>query len=112
MIREVFTRFSDHLVAAGYGIAHRSGLRTDSDPAYGASHDGFQRARLWAGAETGRHQVHTANKAADNHQGKDYCDGSQERYCTHTVAYCFGGVIDRLIFGSVRNLSRSAAEQK
>jgi len=53
MVREVFARFSDHLVAAGYGIAQRSRVRADSEPAYGASHDGFECARLWAGAEAG-----------------------------------------------------------
>jgi hypothetical protein len=112
MVREVFARFSDHLVAAGYGIAQRSRVRADSEPAYGASHDGFECARLWAGAEAGRHEVRTSNKAADDHQGKDYSDVSQERLSIHAVAYCFGGIIDRLIFGSVRNLPRSAAEQK
>src|SRR4030095_5726596 len=112
MIREVFTPLSDHRVAVGYGITRRPRVGADNEPAYGAKHDCFESARLWAGAEARRHQVRAAKKSADDHKGKDYCDVSQERLCMHAVTYCFAGIIDRLIFGSVKNLSRSATEQK
>ena len=112
MIREVFTPLSDHLVAVGYGISHRSCAGPDNEPPHGASRDCFECARLWAGAEARRRQVRAAKKSADDHKGNDYCDVSQARLCIHAVTYCFGGIIDRLIFGSVKNLSRSATEQK
>ena len=70
--------------------------------------DGFESARLRPGADTGCHDVRASQNAdSKQHENEEY-RGADIRLRLH----CFGGIIERLMRGSVRNLSRSAAEQK
>ena len=94
-----------------YGM-NQAASATDGDVADSAGDEGFECARLRFGTDTRRSQ-NTRRRRRQRDGDYERQDGElHERSLLHGVSHCFGGIIDRLIAGLVRKLSRSFTEQK